>query len=57
MSFYAMCTYSLNSSNAFVSLYKDHNENKVVKPVLCHPCQYRRNYTYLLMPVPILYKI
>ena len=33
------CLYSCFSpSNDF--LCKDHYENKVVKPVLCHPCQY-----------------
>ena len=26
--------------NDFLFLCKDHYENKVVKPVLCHPCQY-----------------
>ena len=30
----------------FVCLFlcKDHYENKVVKPVLCHPCQYHCSY-------------
>ena len=26
--------------NDFLFLCKDHYENKVIKPVLCHPCQY-----------------
>ena len=35
------CLYSCFSPcNDFLCLCKDHYENKVVKPVLCHPCQY-----------------
>ena len=35
------CLYSCFSPcNDFLFLCKDHYENKVVKPVLCHPCQY-----------------
>ena len=35
------CLYSCFSPcNDFLFLCKDHYENKVVKHVLCHPCQY-----------------
>ena len=30
----------LSPCNDFLFLCKDHYENKVAKPVLCHPCQY-----------------
>ena len=35
----AVCS-CFSPCNDFLCLCKDHYENKVVKPVLCHPCQY-----------------
>ena len=37
-----LCGFFLSIS-ALCVIYKDH-ENKVVKPVLCHPCQYHYNH-------------